>query len=204
MVHSPVMPISRRSPIAFGVLLATASAISFGITTPLIGRFGARLGPLTTAALLYAGATILSIAVRPLAASSGRALTRAAIPRLLLVALFGSALAPALLVWGLSRAGATGSSLMLNFEAIFTMLLARLVYREHVGRRVVFAITAMLVGGILVGFDATSRFGTLQIMGLVAVLGATASWAMDNTLARALAEENPLEIIAAKGALGAA
>jgi drug/metabolite transporter (DMT)-like permease len=106
-------------------------------------------------------------------------------------------------VWGLSRAGATASSLVLNFEAIFTVLLARAVYREHVGRRTALAALLMLAGGCLVGLDRFRGLGGIQIAGLAAVLAATASWALDNTATRGLSQENPVDVVAAKGALGA-
>ena len=188
---------------ATGVLLAAVSAVSFGVTTPLIRSWGAEIGPLTSAALLYAGAAALSLALRPFGPRSGRALTRAAAPRVLLVTLFGSVLAPTLLIWGLHRAGATSSSLVLNFEAAFTVLLAWLVYREPVGRRVILAVSAMVLGGALIAFDAAHALESTRLMGLVAVLAATACWASDNTLSRALADEDPLDVVAAKGLLGA-
>jgi drug/metabolite transporter (DMT)-like permease len=200
---APAMSRDALPPIASGVLLAVVSAVSFGVTTPFIARFGAGAGPFTTAALLYVGAAGSSVLLGPFTTRSGRALTRAALPRLLWVALFGSALAPTLLAWGLSRADATSSSLVLNFEAVLTVLLARLAYGEHVGRRVVMGVAVMLLGGMLAGFDAARGFGSSQLGGLAAVLAATASWAVDNTLTRGLAEEDPLEVVAAKGSLGA-
>lgn len=200
---SHVMKLGKRRPIAFGVLLAVASALAFGVTTPLIARFGREAGPFTTAALLYVGAALSSIVARPLAKTSGRALGRSAVPRLLLIALFGAALAPTLLAGGLARAGATGSSLVLNFEAIFTVLLARIAYREHIGLRVGLAVVVMSVGGALIGFDATRTLDKAHLGGLLLVLAATASWALDNTLTRGLAEENPLDVVAAKAGLGA-
>src|SRR5581483_2004243 len=121
---------ARRSPIASGVLLAVAAAVSFGVTTPLIAVFGSGVGPLATAALLYLGAALVSVFLRPFVKDTGARLGRDSLPRLVAMALFGAALAPALLVWGLSRAGPIASSLALNFEAIFTVLLASVVYRE--------------------------------------------------------------------------
>jgi len=190
------------SPITSGVVLAVASALAFGVTTPLIAAFGAGVGPLATAALLYAGAAAASLAVSPFATSSGHSLTRRELPRLIAVAGFGAVLAPALLVWGLARAGATASALVLNLEAVFTVVLARLVYHEHIGRRVALAVAVILAGGLLVALDQAQTFGTVQLIGLVAVLGATASWAADNTLTRALADIEPGQVVAAKGALG--
>jgi drug/metabolite transporter (DMT)-like permease len=191
------------SPITSGVVLAVASALAFGVTTPLIAAFGANTGPLVTAALLYAGAAAASVIVSPFATSSGHSLTPREFPRLIAVAGFGAALAPALLVWGLARAGATASSLVLNLEAVFTVLLARLVHREHIGRRVALAVAVILAGGMLVALDQAQSFGAVQFVGLVAVLGATVSWAADNTLTRALADIEPGQVVAAKGALGA-
>jgi len=197
------MAADEHRPIASGVLLAVVSAVSFGVTTPLIARFGATAGPFTTAALLYVGAALSSAVVSPFAKTSGRRLGRAALPRLLSVALFGSTLAPALLAWGLSRAGATASSLALNFEAVFTVVFASIVYGEHIGRRVGLAVAAMLIGGVLAGLDAVRTFQGAQFGGLLAVLAATACWGMDNTLTRGLAEVDPLEVVIAKGNLGA-
>lgn len=194
---------AERSPILSGVVLAILSAFCFGITTPFIAVYGEQGSPLATAALLYAGAAILSAAARPFLERSGRALTRAAIPRVAAVSLFGAAIAPTLLVWGLSRAGATASSLVLNCEAVFTVLLARVVYLEHIGRRVAGAVSLMLLGGALVSVDRARGLGAAQLFGLVAVVGATAAWAMDNTLTRALAEEDPADVVVAKGTLGA-
>jgi hypothetical protein len=49
-------------------------------------------------AFIYAGAAAVSLALARFVPRSGRALTRAAVSRLLAIALFGAALAPTLLV----------------------------------------------------------------------------------------------------------
>jgi drug/metabolite transporter (DMT)-like permease len=193
----------NRSPIVSGIGVAVLSALSFGVTTPLVSLYGARVSALSTASLLYLGAAGLSLVVRPFTARSGRALTRRAGPRLVLIAFLGAALAPTLLAWGLARAGATASSLTLNFEAVFTVILAYVVYREHIGRRVALAVAVMFVGGLLIAADRAHGFGGIELLGLAAVLGATACWAMDNTLTRALANEDPGDVVVAKGLLGA-
>ncbi len=187
-----------------GVAIAALSALAFGATTPVIAHFGGSASPLTTAALLYAGATSISLVLRPFSRRSGRSLRRDAVPRLLLVGVFGAALAPALLVWGLGRTGAMGASLVLNFEAVLTVLLAWLMYREPVGHRVSWALFVMLMGGALVAWDGWQKNESAGALGLLAVLGATACWAFDNALTRELSDRDPLDIVAAKGALGAA
>ena len=185
-----------------GVLLAVASAVAFGLTTPIIAWAGQTTGPVTTAALLYAGAVVAALAMRLRGTRAGASLGRRDLPRILAVAVAGAAIAPICLAWGLSRAGATAGSLVLNLEAVLTVLLAWLIYREPLGRRVIVAIAIMTGAGGLLAVDASSR-STGGLLGALAVVGATLAWAIDNTLTRGLAERDPLQVVAAKGALGA-
>jgi drug/metabolite transporter (DMT)-like permease len=192
----------RRSPIATGVLLALTAAIAFGVTTPVVAWAGHRVGAFTTAALLYAGASAAALIAR-LFAGSQAPLRRSDFGRVLLVAIAGGAVAPTLLAWGLQRSGATLGALLLNLEAVFTVLLARAVYREPIGSRVALALGAMVLGGAALTLDV-SRGASWGLLGVLAVIGATAAWATDNTLTRPLAERDPLDVVAAKGAIGAA
>jgi drug/metabolite transporter (DMT)-like permease len=187
-------------PIARGVLLAIAAAVAFGATTPIVAWAGHVVGPLSTAALLYAGAAAFALAPRR-RDPAGR-LRRSDAPRILAVTLAGGAVAPTLLAWGLQRAGALAGALLLNLEAVFTVALAALVFREHVGRRVALAVTAMAAGGVVLVADTGD--GPWGLLGALAVAAATLSWALDNTLTRPLAERDPFAVIATKGVLGAA
>jgi drug/metabolite transporter (DMT)-like permease len=191
-------------PIARGVLLAIGAAIAFGATTPIVAWAGRVVGPLSTAALLYAGAAGFASgsALARFGDAAGK-LRRSDAPRVLAVTLAGGAIAPTLLAWGLQRAGALAGALLLNLEAVFTVALAALVFREHVGRRVALAVTAMAAGGAVLVVN-TAGDGTGGLLGALAVAGATLAWAVDNTLTRPLAERDPFAVIAAKGALGAA
>ncbi len=191
------------SPIATGVLLAAASAVAFGLTTPAIAWASRDAGPLTTAALLYAGAALAAGAMRLGRGKAGAPLRRSDLPRVLLIALVGAAVAPVCLAWGLARAGATAGSLVLNLEAVLTVVLAWLIYREPLGRRVLLAVAIMAGAGVMLVLDSSSRSQT-GLVGALVVTAATLAWAIDNTLTRPLAERDPLQVIAAKGALGAA
>ena len=190
------------TPIASGVALALAAALAFGLTTPVIARAGHGVGPLVTAALLYAGAALAAGAMRLRGRASGAPLRRADLPRILAIAIAGAAVAPTCLAWGLARAGATAGSLALNLEAVFTVGLAWLLYREPLGRRVVVAVTLMAGGGAVLALDAGAR-SHAGLLGAVAVAAATLGWAIDNTLTRPLADRDLLPVIAAKATLGA-
>jgi drug/metabolite transporter (DMT)-like permease len=191
-----------RSPLGTGIVLAGLAAIAFGVTTPIVAWAGADTGPLTTAALLYTGAALIALLLQAVSRRREASVRRADVPRLLVVALCGGAIAPALLAWGLQRTGATAGSLLLNIEAVFTVLLARAVFHEPIGRRVALAVACMAAGGAALTLESSAR-GGLDVLGLVAIAGATAAWATDNTLTRPLAERDPFQVILVKGALGA-
>lgn len=187
------------NPITKGVLLALAAAASFGVTTPLIQRFGEGLGPFTIAALLYAGAAGLAVAVGR--SASEAPVARKHLRRLSLVALFGAFVAPVLLALGLRATSGTSASLLLNLEAVFTVVLGALVHREPVGRRVVAAVVVIAAGGAVVSFAPSQ--GATTLIGTLLVAGATLGWALDNTLSRPLSELDPGQVVAGKGAIGA-
>jgi len=190
----------RPTPATAGGLLALGAAIAFGATTPLVQRFGRGVGPFTTAALLYAGATLVALLAR---GAKEAPLRRTDVPRLLVVASLGAVAAPMALAWGLQRTSGVTASLLLNLEAPFTVLLARVFWRELVGVRVGVAVVAMGVAGALLvidGRDVSAAAG----WGALAVAGATLAWASDAVVGRPLAERDAARVVLAKSALGAA
>ncbi|AKT41737.1 DMT family transporter [Chondromyces crocatus] len=193
----------RRSDIAAGAGLAALAALSFGLTTPVVERSGRGVGAFSTAAVLYAGASIAAFALGCVATPDSARLSRQHLGRLFAMAVFGAGVAPTLLAWGVQRSGATTGSLLLNLEAVFTVLLAWRFYREPLGRRVVVALLVMALGGVALTMNAASSVG-FDGLGAAAITGATLAWALDNTLSRGLAEQDPSAVVASKGALGAA
>jgi drug/metabolite transporter (DMT)-like permease len=191
-----------RNPIVFGTLLAVLAALAFGVTTPFIQRLGVGVGPFTTAALLYLGAAIgaLSMPGRKTEQREARVRLRH-LPRLLAIAFFGAALAPTLFAWGLQRVSATYGSLLLNGEAVFTVILAALIHREHIGRRVGLAVALMFGGGAVTVFGASSA-GSFGMLGALAVVAAVFSWALDNVLTRPFAELDPAAVVRVKALSG--
>jgi drug/metabolite transporter (DMT)-like permease len=189
-------------PVLRGGLLALLAAALFGISTPLVQSFGTGLGPLTTAAMLYAGAALVGALLRrPVHAEA--ALVRADGPRLLAMAFFGAVVGPVALAWGLQRTSGTSASLMLSLEAFFTALLAWRLYHETMDKRVWTAMALLLAGGVALIVDQ-GTLGALEVAGLLAVLLATAAWGVDNSLSRALADKDPGQVVLYKAALGAA
>lgn len=189
-----------RGPVRSGVLLAGAAAVLFGMTAPLLKMASAGVGSIASSACLYLGAALgaglmllgRGTATRP----RGRALGR-----LVAVAIVGAAVAPALLVRGLRQTDAATASLLLALEAPFTLMLARLFLREHIGGRVLLASSLIFAGGAtLIGVRVGSA---TALVGAALVAGAAIGWAIDNIWSRALAESDPLMVVALKGLFGA-
>jgi len=190
-----------RWPALRGALFALFAATLFGISTPLVQRAGVGLGPFSTAALLYGGAALLGVLMRR-SIEREAAVHRGDLGRLALMALFGAGLGPVALAWGLQHTSGTSASLMLAVEALFTALLAWALYREVMDRRVWTAMLLLLAGGVALVLDRGLQ-GDAQWLGLLAVLGATAAWGVDNTLSRGLAERDPAQVVLGKSVLGA-
>jgi drug/metabolite transporter (DMT)-like permease len=191
----------RHLPALRGGLYALLAAALFGASTPLLQRFGEGLGAFTSAALLYAGAAAIGALSRRPSHREARLLRRD-LPLLAGMAAFGAVLGPVALAWGLQRTSATSASLLLTLEALFTALLAWLVYRETMDRRVAAAMALLMAGGAVLVLDQ-GQLGGAQLWGLLAVLGATAAWGVDNVLSRALAERDPSQVVMGKALLGA-
>ncbi len=191
-----------RSPLATGGLLAVLAAAAFGVVVPFTQRAGQHVGPFFTAAALYGGAGLF--AALNVAARSRRdpGLARGDAGRVAVIALLGAAVAPALLAWGLQRVPGTTASLLLNFEALFTVLLARVVWREWFGRRVAIALVCMLAGGAVLVARA-GLTGGWSSWAAVAVAAATLAWAAENVLSRPLSHRDSFLVVLAKSALGA-
>lgn len=191
----------RRRPALRGGFLAVLAAALFGVSTPFVQRAGEGIGPFTTAALLYAGAALLGALMHRSTQREAR-VRRADLPRLLAMAALGAVLGPVALAWGLQHTSGSSASLMLALEALFTALLARWLYRESMDRRVWAAMLLLLAGGVMLVVDRRAAGGT-QVLGLLAVLLATAAWGVDNTLSRGVAERDPAQVVLVKAALGA-
>ncbi|MGZ8272374.1 MAG: DMT family transporter [Burkholderiaceae bacterium] len=190
----------RAGPAVRGGSLALLAATLFGVSTPLVQQFGVGLGAFSTAALLYAGAALVGALLRQPVEVEAR-LRRADAGRLVAMAAFGAVIGPVALAWGLQHTSGTSASLMLTLEALFTAVLAWLLYRETMNGRVWIGMVLLLAGGVVLVLDQ-GRTGEAMMWGLMAVLLATAAWGVDNTLSRALAERDPGQVVLAKAALG--
>ena len=180
-------------PVAF----ALAAALLFGAGTPFAKALLAGASPWLLAALLYLGS------------GTGLALTRAVArtPRVCLPAgeakwlagaiACGGVAGPVLLMLGLAAMPASAASLLLNAEAVFTALIAWIVFRENVDARVFAGFLCIVAGAVLIG-----GAGSLEGAGWkpsMFVLAACLAWGVDNNLTRKVSLSDASWIAMVKG-----
>jgi drug/metabolite transporter (DMT)-like permease len=94
------------------------------------------------------------------------------------------------------RGDASAAALLLNLEGVFTVLLAGLVFREHVSTRIAAGMLVITAGAVALAWKAGGP--VLETWALLAA-GACLAWAIDNNLTRAISAVDPVTLAALKG-----
>ncbi|MEO3472538.1 DMT family transporter [Roseomonas sp. CAU 1739] len=183
-----------------GILLALASAVLFGASTPFAKLLLGTVDPWMMAALLYLASGIgLAVVYGSRALlhmpAAEAPLRRPDLPWIALVILSGGIAGPVLLMLGLSRTDAAGASLLLNLEGLATMGIAWLAFRENVDRRLLTGALAILVGAALLSWQGGATLDT----GAALIAAACLCWGIDNNLTRKLSSADPVQIAMVKG-----
>ncbi|MDP2792972.1 MAG: DMT family transporter [Sulfurisoma sp.] len=187
-------PIGYRSP---GIVAALAAAVLFGAGTPLAKLLLGSVSPWLMAGLLYLGAGLGLTLLRFFRRAAPVRLAREEWGWLAAAIVAGGIVAPVLLMFGLANMPASGASLLLNAEGVFTALLAWFAFRENFDRRIALGMVAIVAGAALLAWPGEASFGTAWPA--LAVLGACFAWALDNNLTRKVALADATWIAACKG-----
>lgn len=161
---------------------ALGASLLFGAGTPLAKALLAGIGPWMLAGLLYLGAGVGLWAWRLTRRAPRVRLPRRELPWLVGAVVCGGIIAPVLLMAGLAAMPATGASLLLNAEGVFTALVAWIAFKENVDRRVGVGMAAIAAGAVVLSWPGKAQFAGLWPA--LAVVGACLLWAVDNNLTR--------------------
>ena len=198
----PKIPIYRRARMFIhriaqsGVLSAFVAAVLFGASTPLAKLLLEQMDPWLLAAVLYLGSGIGLWFVRLALRSPTPKLSLHDWRWMLLAVLLGGIIAPVLLVFGLRGMSGSGASLLLNAEAVLTAVVAWVVFKENVDRRVALGLACIVVGGIVLGWGETAGGSWLSAL---AIVGACLGWALDNNFTRKVALTDASFVAMVKG-----
>jgi drug/metabolite transporter (DMT)-like permease len=180
-----------------GVLAALGAAALFGVGTPLAKLLLSNVSPWLLAGLLYLGSGVGLTLYRHLTSAAPVRLPRAEVPWLIGAIFAGGMVGPVLLMVGLTRMPASGASLLLNAEGVFTALLAWFAFKENFDQRIALGMLAIVAGAVVLSWPGTARFA--GVTPALAILGACLAWAIDNNLTRKVSLSDASWIAALKG-----
>jgi drug/metabolite transporter (DMT)-like permease len=176
---------------------ALLAALLFGAGTPFAKLLLESVSPWLLAALLYLGSGVGLTLYRRFRRMPRVRLPRHELPWLLAAICAGGVMGPVLLMFGLTGMPASGASLLLNADGIFTALLAWFLFKENFDRRIALGMVAIVAGALVLSWPGEARFaGSWPAM---AVLGACLAWGVDNNLTRKVSLTDATWISATKG-----
>lgn len=187
----------RPSTMNTGIASALGAALLFGAGTPLAKWLLGGVGPWMLAGLLYMGSGLGLTIYRQVRRSVPVTLPRGAAKWLAGATLSGGVVGPVLLMAGLTGMPASGASLLLNAEGVFTALLAWIAFRENFDRRIALGMAAIAAGAVLLSWPADVRFAGLWPA--LSILGACFAWGIDNNLTRKVSLGDATWIASVKG-----
>ncbi len=176
----------------FAILAAALYAINIPLSKVLL-RF---VQPTMMAAFLYLGAGVGLFFYGKITKEQAEKLTKAELPYTVGMIVLDIA-APILLMLGLERTNSANASLLNNFEIVATSLIAFLVFREKLSKRLIAAIVLVTAASIALSFEGAGsfRFNT----GSLLVLAAACCWGLENNCTRMLSNKSSVQITTIKG-----
>jgi Permeases of the drug/metabolite transporter (DMT) superfamily len=187
----------------FPVFQAILAAILFGVSAPLSKVLLGNIEPVPLASFLYLGSgtgMLLFQLIQHFILKQDSAeapVSKKDISWLLGAVIFGGVLAPIILLTSLRITPASTASLLLNFEGVATTIIALIVFRENVGKRVGAAVGLITLSSIILSWDFSNQWGFS--MGALGVVSACVCWGIDNNLTRNISSKNPFIIVTIKG-----
>ncbi|MEO6354380.1 MAG: EamA family transporter [Burkholderiaceae bacterium] len=187
----------RNKVVQPGVMAALGAALLFGAGTPFAKLLLSSVSPWLLAGLLYLGSGIGLTLYRRLKRSAAVKLPRSEILWFSGAIAAGGIVGPVLLMLGLTGMPASGASLLLNAESVFTALLAWFAFKENFDRRIAWGMGAIVAGAIVLSWPGEARFAGLWPA--LAVLGACFAWGIDNNLTQKVSLTDASWIASVKG-----
>ena len=183
------------------ILWAILAAALYAVSAPVSKLLLQEVAPTMMAALLYLGAGMgmfLLGLVRQLlgTGTAERKLTRKDLPFAVGMIILDIA-APVCLMVGLTSTTPANASLLNNFEIVATSVIALVLFKEAVSKRLWLAIGFITLSSVILSFEDASSLDFSA--GSLLVLLACVCWGFENNCTRMMSQSDPLEIVVLKG-----
>lgn len=183
------------------VLWAILAAALYAISSPVSKMLLDSISPTMMAAFLYLGAgagmSLVGLVRKRIANMPlEKRLTRKDIPYIIGMVILDIA-APIFLMAGLAKTASANVSLLNNFEIVATALIALIIFKEQISRRLWLAIGLITLSSIILSIEDASSFHFST--GSIFVILACICWGFENNCTRMMSDSDPLEIVVIKG-----
>ena len=184
-----------------GIIMAILAAVLYAVSSPFSKILLNEMPPTLMAGFLYLGAgvgmSLIAVSRRVRQVENTEIhLNKAEMPYTVAMILLDIA-APICMLIGLNATTAANASLLNNFEIVATALIALVVFKERISKRLWTGILFVTLSSVILSFeDVTSlefSYGSLFVL-LAAVF-----WGLENNCTRKLSSCDPLEIVLLKG-----
>ena len=106
-------------------------------------------------------------------------------------------IAPICFMTGLSKFGSSGASLLNNFEIVASALIAMILFKEVVSKKMWIAITLITISSFILSFEDIKTFKFSW--GAVLIIIATICWAFENNCTSKLSDKNRYQVVMIDG-----
>lgn len=183
------------------VFFAILAAVLYALNSPLSKLLLKNVPPTMMAAFLYLGAGAGLSVVGMIRKKSEKYTTELPLTRKELPYTVGmivlDIVAPIFLMMGLERTMPENAALLNNFEIVATSLIALLLFREKISRRLAAAISWVTLSSLILSFEDMRSFSFS--VGSLFVLAACVCWGFENNCTRCLSYKSPVQIVVLKG-----
>lgn len=188
---------SKSIATVYAILAAALYAINVPLSKVLLNH----VEPTMMASFLYLGAGIglfLFGIVEKLIGKGGKKepLTKKELPYTIAMVIL-DIVAPILLMLGIARTNSANVSLLNNFEIVATSIIALVVFKEVISKKLWFAIFLVTIASIVLTFEGQGSFVFNQ--GSLFVLGACVCWGFENNCTKMISNKSSVEIVVIKG-----
>lgn len=191
------MRIKQYKAIYFAIMAAALYAVSSPVSKLLLKK----VPPTLMASFLYLGAGIGMFIVGLIRKGKCKKKAEAGLTKNELPFIIGMVVldiaAPIFLMAGLNRTTSANVALLNNFEIAATSVIALLIFKEPISKRLWSAISLITISSIILSVEDTSSFSFS--IGSIFVLMACICWGFENNCTRKLSVKDPLEVVVIKG-----
>lgn len=183
----------------YATIYAILAAALYAINIPFSKLLLQKVEPVFMASLLYFGAGI-GIAIISFLSKKGEEknnhLSKAEMPFVLAMIIL-DIIAPIFLMFGLRYATSANASLLNNFEIVATSIIALVIFKEVISRKLWIAIGFVTLSSVILSFQDISGFQFS--IGSIFILIACICWGFENNCTRMLANKSTFQIVILKG-----